>query len=125
MASTTHVLGAFILCAFVSHFFSAMAVFFYIIICFAILAVGKKILRRIEIRRLKRQHGCQDPVKVEQSERIVGWGMYKTQMKAFKEHRVLQTGRERYLKYGNTWSLTIMGMEFVNVRSSKDVQDMD
>jgi len=93
-----------------------MALFFYVIACLITLVLTKKIWRVIEVKRLKRQHGCQDPVKVEQSERVIGWGMYKTQMKAFKEHRVLQIGRERYLKYGNTWSLTIMGMEFVNVR---------
>jgi len=101
-----------------------MALFFYILACLAVLGLVKKTLRAVEIRRLKRQHGCQDPVKVEQTERIVGWGMYKTQMKAFQEHRVLQVGRERYLKYGNTWSLTIMGMEFVNVRRWSNYYDV-
>jgi len=79
--------------------------------------LAKKVARYIEIKRFKQKHGCEPPVYYEQSERIVGWGLYKSQMKASKEHRLLQAGRERYLKYGNTLSLSLMGMEFVNVGS--------
>lgn len=77
----------------------------------------KRVARYIEIKRFKQKHGCEPPPYYEQSERIVGWGLYKTQMKASKEHRLLQAGRERYLRYGNTLSLNLMGMEFVNVSS--------
>jgi len=77
--------------------------------------LAKKVARYIEVKRIKQRHGCEPPTYYEQSERIVGWRLYKSQMKASKEHRILQAGRERYLQYGNTLSLCLMGMEFVNV----------
>lgn len=86
-----------------------------------LLTIVRAILRAREIRNFKLKHGCQPPVQIEQSERILGLGVYKTQMQAYKEHRVLQVGRERYLKYGNTWSLSLLGMTFVNV-SIVDIQ---
>ena len=86
----------------------------FIGVLFVVLLV-KKVARCIEIKRFKQQHGCKPPTYLPQSERIIGWKLYKSQMKASREHKLLQAGRERYLNFGNTLSLTLMGKEFINV----------
>lgn len=80
-----------------------------------LLTLCERIARHFQIRKFKREHGCQPLVQVPQSERILGWNLYRSQVKADREHRVLEAGRERYLKFGNTFSLNLMGLRFINV----------
>lgn len=71
--------------------------------------VLSKVVDSIRVARFMQQHGCKPEVRMEQSERIIGYGLFKTQMKASKEKRLVETGRQRYLRYGLTWSGSMMG----------------
>jgi hypothetical protein len=63
----------------------------------------------IRISRLKKLHGCKPEVSIRQSERIIGYQLYKMQIQASKDRNILRISRQRYLDYGNTWSGFMMG----------------
>jgi len=63
----------------------------------------------MRIARFKRHHACEPEVKIHQSERIFGYGLFKIQIQASKDRKILEVGRQRYLDYGNTWSAYMMG----------------
>lgn len=71
--------------------------------------VLQKIADSIRVARFKKQHGCKPEVQIAQRERIIGYDLYQAQIKASKEKRLVQVGRERYLRYGLTWSGKMMG----------------
>ena len=71
--------------------------------------VLQKIADAIRVARFKKQHGCKPEVKIAQRERILGYDLYQAQMKASKEKQLVNVGRERYLRYGLTWSAAMMG----------------
>lgn len=71
--------------------------------------VLQKIVDSIRVARFKRQHGCKPEVQIEQSERIIGYDLYQAQKNASKEKRLVEVGRQRYLRYGYTWSGSMMG----------------
>lgn len=72
------------------------------------LLVARWITTTIRITRYKKLHACEGPVWIRQSERIVGYGLYKTQIQASKDKKILEVGRQRYLDYGNTWAARMM-----------------
>ena len=63
----------------------------------------------IRVASFKKKHGCKPVAQIEQSERIVGLGLYRTQINASKEGKILDLALGRYEKYGDTWSATMMG----------------
>jgi hypothetical protein len=63
----------------------------------------------IRIARFKKQHGCKSVCKIAQSERFVGWGLYRTQINASKDGTILELAQGRYDTYGLTWSASMMG----------------
>lgn len=67
------------------------------------------VVNSIRITQFKRQHACEPEVKIHQSERILGYGLFKIQIQASKDRKILEVGRQRYLDYGNTWSAYMMG----------------
>ncbi|PBP27814.1 cytochrome P450 52A1 [Diplocarpon rosae] len=79
-------------------------------------------IRHIRIARFKKQHGCKAGVRISQSERILGYGLYKTQVQASKSRTLLQVGRKRFADNGNTWRATIMGQAFFNTIDPENVK---
>jgi hypothetical protein len=76
--------------------------------------VSQKLNTYLAHLRFKKAHGCKPVTPIYQSERVVGLSLYKSQLKAAKENRVLQTSQSRFAQYGNTWSATMMGQTFYN-----------
>lgn len=76
----------------------------------------------IRIARFKKLHGCKAEVPIQQSERIIGYGLYKIQIQASKDRNILDVGRQRYLDYGNTWSAYMMGKKFYNTIDPENIR---
>ncbi|KUJ23048.1 putative cytochrome P450 alkane hydroxylase [Mollisia scopiformis] len=94
-----------------------MAFSFYYALAALVVVVGvvlQKIVNHIRVARFKKQHGCKPEFRIPQRERIIGYGLYQTQLKASKEKNMTTVSRQRYLDYGNTWSGQMMGQKFFN-----------
>ena len=66
-------------------------------------------------RRLIREHGCK-PIKLHPGlnsplERLLGISNFRTTRQAFKEHKMLEVMYERFQRYGNTWTITALGVQ--------------
>ncbi|CZS96200.1 probable cytochrome P450 52A12 [Rhynchosporium graminicola] len=81
-----------------------------------------KLYNYIRIARFKKQHGCKPEARIPQSERIIGYGLYKTQVRAQKTRNLLTVGRQRFLDHGNTWSAVLMGKSFYNTVEPENVK---
>lgn len=84
--------------------------------------VLNKIVNYIRVAQFKKQHGCKPESKMPQWERIVGWDLFKIQLKASKEKVLTTVSRKRFLDYGYTWSATMMGQKFFNTIEPENVK---
>ena len=90
--------------------YTVVATFLALVFCV------NRILNYIRITRFKKQHGCKPHVQIPQSERIIGYGLYKIQKKASQDRTILAIGKKRFEDNGNTWSATLMGRVCVSLR---------
>lgn len=85
---------------------------FLIAICSSFLLVFVRIvLRLIHIRRFSLQHGCREPARIAQSERILGLGLLQEQLKSVRSGTFLQMVMDRFHQHGNTYVGSMMGMD--------------
>jgi hypothetical protein len=93
------------------------------VLVFAIVFVLWYIGCSIRIARFKKQHGCQ-PIcnRLPQLERAVGVDLYRTQINASKEGRILELAKSRYDTHGMTWSARMMGQTYVNTIDIENVK---
>ena len=79
--------------------------------------------KSIRVVRFKKQNGCQ-PIcnKLPQLERTVGIDLYRTQINASKNGRILELAQSRYDKLGLTWSARMMGQTYVNTIDIENVK---
>lgn len=80
-----------------------------VVIVVALIFLVKRVVSNIRIARFKKAHGCKAEVRIPQSERIIGYGLYKIQVKASKTRTILAVGQKRFEDNGTTWSATMMG----------------
>ncbi len=78
-------------------------------IVLALVFIVNRVISNIRIARFKKQHGCKPEVRIPQSERIVGYGLYKIQIAASKTRTILPVSLKRFEDNGNTWKATMMG----------------
>lgn len=78
-------------------------------ILLAVVFCVNKLFNYIRVARFKKQHGCKPEVRIPQSERIIGYGLYKIQKKASQDRTILAVGKKRFEDNGITWSATLMG----------------
>ncbi len=88
-----------------------------------LLCVSWYIGKAIRVARFKKQHGCQ-PIcnRLPQLERVVGVDLYRTQINASKDGRILELAQGRYDTYGMTWSARMMGQTYVNTIDIENVK---
>lgn len=87
-----------------------------------IVFIAKWISTYISATRFKKAHGCKPAHKIPQFERIIGYGLYRIQMNASKEKKILEVGYKRYLDNGITWSGSMMGQTFFNTIDPENVK---
>ncbi|KAB8294239.1 hypothetical protein EYC80_009671 [Monilinia laxa] len=83
-----------------------------------------KIAKHVSARRFQRAHGCKAVHKFPQSERIIGWEMYKFQVKSSKEKRRLKAGYDRFKDNGHTYVLSMMGYDFFNTIEPENIKTL-
>lgn len=74
--------------------------------------VAQKVGDYISAARFQKKHGCKAPRRIPQWERIIGYSLYRTQVKAQKEKRLLSVSQKRFNDYGATWSAMLLGKCF-------------
>ena len=84
--------------------------------------VARRIATHLAAARFKRKHGCKPEHKLPQFERIIGYGLYRTQVNATKEKKILEVGYKRYQDNGITWSGSFMGKTFFNTIDPENVK---
>jgi hypothetical protein len=72
--------------------------------------------------RFKKAHGCKPEKKMPQAERIIGYGLFRSQRQARKENRLTAVSRERYRDNGPTYSSVIMGMKVFNTMDPENIK---
>ncbi|APA15520.1 hypothetical protein sscle_15g102900 [Sclerotinia sclerotiorum 1980 UF-70] len=83
-----------------------------------------KITNHVSARRFQKAHCCKPVHKLPQRERIIGWDMYKFQVKSAKEKRRLKAGYDRYKENGNTYVLSMMGFDFFNTIEPENLKTL-
>jgi hypothetical protein len=73
-----------------------------------------RIAKYVSVKRFQKANGCKPPHCIPQSECILGWGVFKEQVASAKLKKRLETGMKRYAANGNTFKLSMMGIEFFN-----------
>jgi hypothetical protein len=89
---------------------------------FITVLIAKRISTRISAARFMKAHGCKPAHKIPQFERIIGYDLYRIQMNASKEKKILEVGYKRYLDNGITWSAAMMGKTFFNSIDPENVK---
>jgi len=84
--------------------------------------VIQRIVLYIQVTRFKIAHGCEPEHRLPQSERIIGWELYKTQVKASQDKTVLESSLKRNQKNGYTWSAGMMGKTFFNTSDPENIK---
>jgi len=96
------------------------------LIAFAVAALflaARKVTRYIAVQKIIKDHGCKPAFKLPQSERILGYGLLRTQQKAAAEKKLLQTSLNRFKDHHVlTFSATIMGNTFLNTIDPENVK---
>ncbi|KAH8816184.1 cytochrome P450 [Xylogone sp. PMI_703] len=95
------------------------------VIAVAILAIvylSSKVTKYLEARRFKKAHGCKPCRQLPQSERIIGWGLYRTQLRAVKNRIILKTALGRFRDVGDTWSAVVFGRHFINTMDPENIK---
>ncbi len=64
-------------------------------------------------RKFIRQHGCKPPRKYRHVDPVLGLDLFRANVKALRSHTFLQTLRGRFLEYGNTFQLILMGSNVI------------
>ena len=90
--------------------------------CLTCYIIVEKIITYISARSFSKAHGCEPIHQLAQSERIIGYGYFKEQMKAAKNKTLLETTVKRYEEHGMTWSSTAMGRVFINTIDPENIK---
>jgi hypothetical protein len=95
---------------------------FTIVKLLALVLIIKLVYNQIRVFLFKRKHGCKPEARIPQFDRIFGFDIYRVQLQASKEKKSLELAKERYDKYGNTWSVYMMGKTFYNTIETENIK---
>lgn len=84
--------------------------------------IAQSISSYVAEARFKKAHGTQPVRKLPQSERILGYGLYKIQKQAMKDQNLLDVVKKRYDDNGTTYSAYLMGQVFVNTVEPENIK---
>lgn len=76
----------------------------------------------VTAEQFKKAHGCKPVHRLPQSERIIGYGLYKIQSQAHKDGKILPLLLQRYRDNGTTWSASLMGQSMINTIDPENVK---
>jgi hypothetical protein len=82
----------------------------------------RKLFTLVQNYRFAKAYGCQEAPQMPQSERIIGYGNYKQQVKMFKAKKILPEGLQRFEDVGDTYSVVTMGRKLIITREPENVK---
>ena len=80
-----------------------------VVACIAIYFTFRTAKSWIRRRRFSRAHGCEAPTRIPQTERIVGFGLFRAMQADMKSRVLLPTALQWHREIGNTFSLVLLG----------------
>jgi cytochrome P450 len=72
--------------------------------------------------RFAKAHGCQPAPQMPQTERILGYSTFKSQVAQSKAKQILPAGLQRFNNFGNTYTLVAMGRKLWFTREPENVK---
>jgi hypothetical protein len=81
-----------------------------------------KLVAYIEAVRFSKAHGCKPVPKYPQSETVLGWELTQEVIKAKEDKRLLECDRQRHLKNGDTFKMTVMGVKVIATNDPENVK---
>lgn len=88
------------------------------------LLLFRYLFNRIQNYRFAKAHGCQKPAQIPQAERIIGYGSFKQQVALLKAKKVLDSAKQRFEEFGNTYSVVTLGTKLVVTREPENIKAM-
>jgi hypothetical protein len=76
----------------------------------------------VVIRRFKREHGCLPCHAYPQWDKILGYSIYKKQVRAHKSRKLLESNHKRFLEQGETFSFHVMGRKLTTTIDPENVK---
>jgi hypothetical protein len=97
---------------------TSLALSFFVVLYFLFRKVSLLVVRR----QFSAKFGCKSAYQLPQSERIIGYSLFKEQLKAAKDQKMLGAMTNRYKKYGNTFTASMMGQDFIGTIEPENVK---
>jgi hypothetical protein len=95
---------------------------FTVVILLALILVARKTIKYVREALFKQENGCKSEKRIHQLDPIFGFDIGRIQVDAFKNNRILALAKSRYDKYGNTWSVSLMGERFYNTIETENIK---
>ena len=80
------------------------------------------VFKFVQNYRFSKAHGCEEPARLPQSERIIGYGNFKLQVALAKAKTILPYGLRRFDEVGDTYSMVAMGRKLIVTRDPENVK---
>lgn len=88
----------------------------------ALLWFGFVVKTYFEKRAFIKQHGCKPVRKFPQRESLIGYDLYKSQLMAAKQRRILRTAVERFERFGKTLEFTLLGRSIISTIEPENIK---
>ncbi|MCJ1306625.1 hypothetical protein MMC25_000268 [Agyrium rufum] len=75
-------------------------------------------------RKIIAEHGCKPVNPLPQWETIIGWDLFNANRQAIKEKRLLSTNLKRFLDYGRTWQVRVLGRTFISTIEPENLKQI-
>ena len=89
---------------------------------FIFFLAAKYIYSQSQTHLIKLTTNCHSPINIPQLDPFLGLDIFRLQLKALREHKVLEVGKARFEKYGRTWSVRMMGKTLINTIEPENIK---
>lgn len=90
--------------------------------CLIAFYAASKVGSWVRLSRFSKANGCKPVRQLPQSERILGYALYRADTAAAKAKASLPTGLQRFKDFGNTWSGNLLGQYFIATIEPENVK---
>lgn len=101
-----------------------MAVPAYLALGVILLLLVRKAFTYYQDYRFAKEHGCEEPAALPQSERILGYANFKQQVQMSKEKKILPDGQRRFDEVGDTFSAVTLGRKLWITRDPENIKTL-
>ena len=90
--------------------------------CLLLIYLIRRAISWLRLSRFSRAHGCKPVRRLPQTERIVGYDLYRADIAAAQANKSLASALGKFRALGNTWSGKLMGQYFLATIEPENVK---